>query len=113
MGDTRCAPSECAVSLIPLQLPLSPVMLLGVGHKLPHLIAVRRCRTPMRAIMVGPLCATTKTSIAELQQYRILDHLVIKLIVPAECWLLAYLAADADRNAISPALLALETSPAN
>jgi len=67
----------------------------------------------MRAIMVGPLCATTKTSIAELQQYRILDHLVIKLIVPAECWLLAYLAADADRNAISPALLALETSPAN
>jgi len=41
------------------------------------------------------------------------QNVVIKLIVPAECWLLAYLAADADRNAISPALLALETSPAN
>lgn len=42
------------------------------------------------------------------------QNVTIKLIMPAELLAtLAYLAAGADRNAISPQLLALETGKAN
>jgi len=42
------------------------------------------------------------------------QQVVVKLILPAELMAtLAYMAVGADQNAISPALLALETNTAN
>jgi len=42
------------------------------------------------------------------------QHVVVKLIIPADFMVtLAYMAAGADRDAISPDLIALETGRAN
>jgi hypothetical protein len=42
------------------------------------------------------------------------ENVVIKLILPAEVMMtLAYMAVSADRDTISPALIALESSTAN